>query len=116
VRRRPGRPRSRRLDGDEEQRLLAQCRRARNPWLAHFVLLAIETGMRRGELLRLQWTHIDFDKRTAFLPMTKNGESRAVPLSSPAITLLRSICGNLGQPAKAFEAAVQAETREGPHR
>ena len=87
----PSRPRSRRLQHDEERRLLSQCRAARNPWLAHFVALAIETGMRRGELLGLQWVNVDLEKRTAFLPITKNGEARSVPLSSQAAAILRSL-------------------------
>jgi integrase len=92
VRRPPqGRPRSRRLQGDEEQRLLAACRDARNIWLAHFVALAIETGMRRGELLAVQWSNVDLERRIAFLPVTKNGESRGVPLSSRAIAILRGL-------------------------
>ena len=33
---------------------MAACRAARNPWLVHFVALAIETGMRRSELLGVQ--------------------------------------------------------------
>jgi integrase len=77
VRRPPqGRPRNRRLQGNEEQQLLAACHRARNPWLVQFVALAIETGMRRGELLALQWSNVDFERRIAFLPVTKNGDSR----------------------------------------
>ncbi|HEY6457642.1 MAG TPA: FAD-binding protein [Steroidobacteraceae bacterium] len=92
VRRPPqGRPRSRRLQGDEEQRLLAHCRAARNPWLVHFVIIALETGMRRGELLSLEWVNVDLNKRTALLPITKNGDSRGVPLSSRALTVLRSL-------------------------
>jgi integrase len=92
VRRPPqGRPRSRRLQGDEEQRLLAACRDARNIWVAHFVALAIETGMRRGELLALQWSNVDLERRIAFLPVTKNGESRGVPLSSRVIAILRGL-------------------------
>jgi integrase len=92
VRRPPqGRPRDRRLQGDEEQRLLAACRGARNKWLVHFVALAIETGMRRGELLGLSWDNVDLERRTAFLLVTKNGESRGVPLSSRAATVLRGL-------------------------
>ena len=92
VRRPPqGRPRSRRLQGDEEPRLLAVCRAARNAWLVHFVVLAVETGMRRSELLGLQWSNVDLEKRIAFLPITKNGESRGVPLSSRAVTVIRSL-------------------------
>ena len=92
VRRPPqGRPRDRRPQGDEEKRLLAACRGARNKWLVHFVALAIETGMRRGELLGLLWDNVDLERRTAFLPVTKNGESRGVPLSSRAIEVLRAL-------------------------
>jgi len=92
VRRPPqGRPRDRRLQGDEEKRLLAACRGARNKWLAHFVAIAIETGMRRGELLGLLWDNVDLERRTAFLPVTKNGESRGVPLSSRAVEALRAL-------------------------
>jgi integrase len=87
----PGRPRNRRLQDDEEARLLAACRGARNPWLVHFVQLAIETGMRRSELLGLEWTNVDLDRRVAHLPITKNGESRGVPLSTRAIAILRDL-------------------------
>ena len=52
--------------------------------------LAIETAMRQGELVSLQWKHIDLKKRTAFLPDTKNGESRAGPLSSEAVRIFKS--------------------------
>jgi len=92
VRRPPqGRPRDRRLQGDEEKRLLAACRGARNRWLVHFVALAIETGMRRSELLGLLWDNVDLERRTALLPLTKNGDSRGVPLSSRAVDVLRAL-------------------------
>ncbi|MGH8275086.1 MAG: site-specific integrase [Steroidobacteraceae bacterium] len=92
VRRPPqGRPRNRRLQGGEEERLLAACRKARNPWLAHCVALAIETGMRRGELLGQIWDNVDLERRVAFLPLTKNGESRGVPLSTRAVAILRGL-------------------------
>jgi integrase len=86
-----GRPRNRRLQGDEEQRLMAACHDARNVWLPHFVALAIETGMRRGELLGLQWPNVDLERRVAFLAITKNGESRGVPLSTRAVAVLRGL-------------------------
>jgi len=92
VRRPPqGRPRNRRLQGDEEQPLLAACRTARNAWRVHFVALAIETVMPRSELLALQWSNVDPEKRIAFLPITKNGELRGVPLSTHAVAILRDL-------------------------
>ena len=54
------------------------------------ILLTIETGMRRGEILGLEWQLVDFKKHTALLPLTKNGTSREVPLSPKAIDILSS--------------------------
>ena len=51
--------------------------------------------MRRGEILGLRWESIDLDKRTAFIPLTKNGESRLVPLSFAAIEILLKLPRNL---------------------
>ncbi len=101
--------RDRRLQGDEESRLLAECAKAKNPWLLPVVRFAIETGMRAGEMLQtkgttdqetderpvrtagLLWVNVDLQKRTATLPMTKNGTARVVPLSSVAVDVLRGL-------------------------
>jgi len=53
--------------------------------------LAIETAMRRGEIINLLWQNISLPKRTAYLPETKNGSSRTVPLSIRAIELLGQV-------------------------
>lgn len=88
--------RERRLQADEETRLLAACRASRcGPMLEPMVRLALETGMRLGELLGLEWPRIGLDKRVAYLPMTKNGEPRSVPLSPKAIETLQRIPRNL---------------------
>ena len=50
---------------------MAACSESRNPYFKAFVVVAIETAMRRGEMLSLQRQHIDFEARTAFLPDTK---------------------------------------------
>lgn len=44
--------------------------------------------MRRGKMLGLLWRDMDLEKRVAFLPITRNGESRGVPLSSRAVAVL----------------------------
>lgn len=64
---------------------------SRNPWLAPLILLALETAMRRGELLSLQWQHIDLKRQVAHLPDTKNGEARDIPLSSRAVAILKDL-------------------------
>ena len=85
--------RSRLLTRDEETRLLEELapRGRRNPLLQPLVMLALETAMRRGELLALRWKHVDLEQRVALLKMTKNGHARAVPLSSKAIDVLASL-------------------------
>ena len=52
------------------------------------VLLALETAMRQGEILSLQWSDIDLAERVALLGDTKNGDARGVPLSSAALKVL----------------------------
>jgi integrase len=47
--------------------------------------------MRRGELLALQWRNVDLTRQTAFLPTSKNGKPRTVPLSSQAVALLSAL-------------------------
>lgn len=48
------------------------------------ITLTIETSMRLGELLGLEWSRIDLKRRTAYLVDTKNGESQTVTMSSAA--------------------------------
>lgn len=59
--------------------------------LPAIIKLAVETAMRRSEIVGLRWEHIDLDRRVAHLPATKNGSSRDVPLSSRAIQVLAAL-------------------------
>jgi integrase len=87
----PNAPRDRRLEEGEEERLLAACSASRNPYFKALVVVAIETAMRRGELLGLERQYLKINNRTAYLPMTKNGDSRTVPLSTRAIATLNDL-------------------------
>jgi len=93
--RKPAMPqgRDRVLSAEEESRLLTALEPTgrRNPWLRPMAVLSLETAMRRGELLQLRWQNIDFESQTAFLPMTKNGTARTVPLSRKAVALLKEL-------------------------
>ncbi len=83
--------RERRLSINEEEILLACCRRSRSILLESIVILAIESCMRLGELLNLHWDDVDLEKRVLYLHKTKNGEKRTVPLSGVAIRVLTLI-------------------------
>lgn len=55
------------------------------------VLFAIETAMRAGKICKLKWDDVNFEKSTAFLPKTKNGFARTVPLSLTAVRILKCL-------------------------
>lgn len=80
--------RDRRLECSKLNLLLDACADGRVKWLRPAVLLAIETGMRRGELLNMRWEDIDFQASVLFIPVTKTGRSRTIPLSDRAIGIL----------------------------
>lgn len=99
----PNKAREKSLTADEEQCLMSALTSGgrngrgqflpgtRNPWIAPAVALALATAMRRGELLALRWEDINLERRTAFLPVTKNGDSRCVPLSPKALEVLATL-------------------------
>ena len=83
--------RTRRLEEGELELLVEALSKCRNPLILPIFNFAIQTAMRRGEILSLTWQYVHFDKRVAFLPITKNGTSREVPLTTEAMKIL----GNL---------------------
>lgn len=67
------------------------CRYSRSAELPQIARFAVETGMRRSEIAGLLRANVDEKKRTAMLPLTKNGSARGVPLSSLAVGILKSL-------------------------
>ena len=66
------------LEKDEIERLIANC----GPKLKPIVIVALNTGMRRGEMLNLKWRDIDLRHNIIYLYQTKNGERREVPMNN----------------------------------
>jgi integrase len=93
--RKPAQPkaRDRRISTRELDYLLAAAQPAqgRTPGMRECITLAVETSMRMGELLGLEWKRVDLTRRTAHLVDTKNGESRTVALSSAAVGALQAL-------------------------
>lgn len=85
--------RSRVLTDEEVEKLLQALEPIgrRSHWTKPAVQLALATAMRRGELLSLKWENVDLQGRSAFLPDTKNGDSRTVPLSSVAVQVFAEL-------------------------
>jgi integrase len=76
------------LDDDERARLLTACRTSDKPYLYRIVVLALSTGMRKGEMMNLRWKDVDLEKQRIILHETKNNEIRVVPLTGTALKLL----------------------------
>lgn len=86
--------RDRRLEGDEEERLLAACKAHSDGEMHPIVILAIETGMRRGELAKIQWKrHVRLPQKIIHLTkdITKTETARDVPLSKRAVAVLEAL-------------------------
>ena len=83
--------RERRLKDGELDKLVVAARSCRNEQILPIILLAVATGMRRGEILNLRWGHIDREKRSLLIPHAKNGHSRTLPLTRDAAEVLDRI-------------------------
>ena len=82
--------RDRRLREGEIDELMEAGRKTRNPLLIPIVRLALETAMRRGEMLALRFRDVDIERCTATIRESKNGYSRTIPLSSLAVAILET--------------------------
>jgi integrase len=85
----PHKPRSRRVSEEELELLLQYAKSNRNIFIAPIIEFAIETGMRRSEILKLKWENID--NGIASLYDTKNGEDRYIPLTRHAQGVLKML-------------------------
>lgn len=78
----------RRYLSSEEQRRLMAALIGRRAHLQPLVLLAVNTGMRRGELLSLTWRNVDFQRGVIHVTNTKTGRDRDVPMNSEVRSIL----------------------------
>ena len=87
----PHQRRERRLKGGELESLIAATQNVRNKLVLPIILLAVETGMRRSEVLQLEWRDLELKGRSLRLSQTKNGDLRLIPLSIRATEILRAV-------------------------
>jgi integrase len=85
------RPRTRRLEQGEFEALETAAQHSKAYYLWPLVELAIQTGMRRGELLKAVWEDLDLQGRRLTLRDTKNGEDRTIPLTRRAVEILSKL-------------------------
>jgi integrase len=78
---------------DEELPVLLSCAAAHSAVIHAAIIVAISTGVRQGELLRLTWADIDLAKSVIRVLITKNGRPRSVHLPEAATTVLKALKG-----------------------
>ena len=83
-----GSARLRCLSGEERESLIEACRESGGLRLQTLVVLALSTGARRGELLRLQWSDLDIADRQVVIHGSGRLRTRTLPLPEPAFDLL----------------------------
>ncbi|TDI62799.1 MAG: site-specific integrase, partial [Alphaproteobacteria bacterium] len=84
-------PRTRRLGEQEFLKLESAVKHTDVEYLWPLVNLAIATAMRKSELLNLKWEDVSLDNRTIYIPDSKNGSPRTIPISSYAIEVLEGM-------------------------
>ncbi len=93
------RARERRLQAEEETYLVKGLTVVAplSPTLPAVITVALESGMRQGELLKLTPTDVNLVRRIAHLDDTKSGDPRDVPLSSKAAVVLEPLLASSGR-------------------
>lgn len=91
VRKKFNNARDRFLSSSEAARLLHATGKSVNTQLKNIVGLLLLTGARKRELLDARWEHINCERRAWFIPTSKTGKSRHVPLSQAAIDIINQL-------------------------
>lgn len=94
---------------------------ASSNFLKPILILAVNTGMRRGEILNLKWEDINFNEGYITVRESKNNDSRMIPLNKVLIETLKSVRNHStterlfahsnGDPVKSFKKAFWAALR-----
>ena len=87
----PNPPRIVRLSSEALEALIKACDAASEPLLTPIVKVALETGMRRGEILNLQWSDIDHARRRIYINRSKNGLARCIPASRRVLEVFDAV-------------------------
>ncbi|MDC0993176.1 site-specific integrase [Alphaproteobacteria bacterium] len=93
VIRMPPKPRSRerRLKPGEYELLVRHARQSNSWYMEPLIILAVDTGMRLGEMLKLKWEDWDVAEQTLLLRDTKNGSDRLIPVNKRVSALIKSL-------------------------
>ena len=79
------------LTPDQLQNLLDAIDKDTHPVAGPMMLCALYTGMRRGEMFKLEWSDLDFERGFILLRDPKGGKDQSIPMNTQARRLFESI-------------------------
>lgn len=82
---------TRKKKGQGLQHVMETASHSESGYLKSFLIIALNTGMRRSEILSLKWENVNFAKRFVLIEDSKNGRSRKVPINEIVIDSLKKI-------------------------
>ncbi len=80
---------------EEEKKLFAQLT-GRRDHIRSVVTIDLNTGMRRGEILGLQWEHVNFHARTIFIAKSMTGRTRTISMNDIVFAELKALKQDAG--------------------
>jgi integrase len=96
-------PRERvRFLSDSELTAVLQEAEKHSPGMHAAVVTSLATGLRQGELLRLEWKDVDFEKAVVTVLVSKTTKRRAVHLPAPAVSALKTLRKSVVGPKRVF--------------
>lgn len=69
-------------------------------WFKPIVAMSFYQGLRVGEIVRLDWLHVDLCKKALHLTRTKNGEQRVIPIRKDYLPYIRAWARLCGHPSE----------------
>jgi integrase len=105
------------LHTDEEKRFRECLKVNKTVFLESIVLLAMNTGMRKGEMLSLQWNHVNLESKivTVDFQNAKSGKTRHIPLNTQACNALYSWKEKTDGIGYVFKDKNNAPLKDFPH-
>jgi integrase len=79
------------LSREDAERLIDKA----DPQIQPIIICALQTGMRKGEILGLRWSQVDLTHRVVHLPQTKSGEPRSLPINNRLLSTLKGLVRNI---------------------
>lgn len=101
-------PRERRLRDGELGLLLDAADQCRNKLVKPIIILAVETAMRRGEILAIRATDLDLSQKRLQIPRTKTGVARTIPLTTEAARILTAHLTDKDKDGRLFPITANA--------